>query len=208
MSNGFPATAAKNCSITGRPGPRSGSAHAPTARAPEDREGSRSRDGGRPQPGTARHPALIGESDVDRDLVGLCWKVRKQKLRAPEHGEQVSVDRSPREVDEPLAPLPVHRGTAKVSVDDTNLGDPLGRSRIGGNKADRLAPDLKSDVDVGVGSTGSPGQLVAADHQPHRPSVRDAGQPQGQAGRRGEQASPPDVEGVALRAGGVGRGRV
>jgi hypothetical protein len=43
--------------------------------------------------------------------------------------------------------------TAEVSVVGSDLGDPLGCIRISGDQIDRLALDLKADVNVAVGAT-------------------------------------------------------
>jgi hypothetical protein len=119
------------------------------------RDGGRSCDPDcwRSQSAAAWHPALIGEVDVDDDLVTVGGKVVQHQLRPSEHTEGLTVYGAPGEVDKPLAPLPLHGRTTKVAVMTSDLDNPLRLSRIRGDPLDRLAVHLETDMDVRVGAT-------------------------------------------------------
>ena len=88
----------------------------------------------------------------------------------------VAVDVAPREIDEPLAALTLHRRSLEVEGAvivhlDAHVEAPLRRAGIASDQVGGFPAHLDADVHVGARrvllAEAAPGQVVAADHDLH-----------------------------------------
>jgi hypothetical protein len=86
------------------------------------------------QPSTSWHARVIGEVDLDDDLLRPSGQVVEHDLGAPEHRERPAGVTAPGEIDEAGTPSALHDWPAKVAAVGANVSHPLRTVRVSGNE--------------------------------------------------------------------------